>query len=209
MEKLLTCKSKWLDNYLKCFYNHYMEQPANTQSFKNDERSPTKVLLPFRCNIFQNCVRQCEICIQDNCINNTRVTPKLIHIPEWDLGPEDIMQVDLLSELPPSGGYEKIFGAYHVFSRYACAYPVSNPTAVNTANINLAIMTRHAYLPSIIITEKESILVSQGIHELAQKLRIYLKHAITKHSQTIKVLERAHATMKTSLKMASSEYRKQ
>ena len=31
----------------------------------------------------------------------------------------------------------------------------------------------------------------------------------TKHAQTIGVLERAHATIKTSLKMASGEYRKQ
>ena len=36
-----------------------------------------------------------------------------------------------------------------------------------------------------------------------------MKHATTKHAQTIGVLERAHATIKTSLKMASGEYRKQ
>ena len=38
---------------------------------------------------------------------------------------------------------------------------------------------------------------------------INLKHATTKHAQTIGVLERAHATIRTSLKMASGEYRKQ
>ena len=36
-----------------------------------------------------------------------------------------------------------------------------------------------------------------------------MKRATTKHAQTIGVLERAHATIKTSLKMASGEYRKQ
>ena len=36
-----------------------------------------------------------------------------------------------------------------------------------------------------------------------------MKHATTKHAQTIGVLERAHATIKTFLKMASGEYRKQ
>ena len=51
----------------------------------------------------RNWVRDCEICIQDKRINNTRITPELIHIPEWDLGPEDLMQIDLLPELPPSG----------------------------------------------------------------------------------------------------------
>ena len=69
-------------------------------------------------------------------------------------------------------------------------------------------MTRHAYLPTLIITDKGSVFVSQVIHEVAEMLGIKLKNA-TKYAQTIGVLERAHATIKTSLKMASGEYRKQ
>ena len=119
------------------------------------------------------------------------------------------MQIDLLPEIPPSGGYENIITAIDVFSRYAFAYPVSNPKAVNTAKVIIDIMTRHAYLPTLIITDKGSVFVSQVIHEVAEILGINLKHATTKHAQTIGVLERAHATIKTSLKMASGEYRKQ
>ena len=59
------------------------------------------------------------------------------------------MQIDLLPELPPSGGYENIITAIDVFSKYAFAYPVSNPTAVNTAKVIIDIMTRHAYLPTL------------------------------------------------------------
>ena len=70
-------------------------------------------------------------------------------------------------------------------------------------------MTRHAYLTTLLITDKGSVFVSQVIHEVAEKLGINLKHATTKHAQTIGVLERAHATIKTSLKMASGEYSKQ
>ena len=119
------------------------------------------------------------------------------------------MQIDLLPELPPSGGYENIITAIDVFPRYTFAYPVSNPTAVNTAKVIIDIMTRHAYLPTLIITDKGSVFVSQVIHEVAEILGINLKHATTEHAQTIGVLERAHATIKTSLKMASGEYRKQ
>ena len=119
------------------------------------------------------------------------------------------MQIDLLPELPPSGGYENIITAIDVFSRYVFAYPVSNPTAVNTAKVIIDIMTRHAYLLTLIITEKGSVFVPQVIHEVAEILGINLKHATTKHAQTIGVLERAHATIKTSLKMASGDYRKQ
>ena len=119
------------------------------------------------------------------------------------------MQINLLPELPPSGGYENIITAIDIFLKYAFAYPVSNPTAVNTAKVKIDTMTRHAYLPTLIITDKGSVFVSQVIHEVAETFCINLKHATTKHAQTIGVLERAHATIKTSFKMASGEYRKQ
>ena len=61
--------------------------------------------------------------------------PEFISIPEWGLGPEDIMQIDLLPDPPPGGGYGNIITAIDVFSRYAFAYPISNPTAVNTAKV--------------------------------------------------------------------------
>ena len=112
----------------------------------------------------RNWVRDCEIGIQDKRINNTRVTPELIHIPEWDLGQEDLMQIELLPELAPSGGYKNIITAKDLFSRYAFAYPVSNPTAVNTAKVIIDIMTRHGYLPTLIITDKQSVFVSQVVH---------------------------------------------
>ena len=168
-----------------------------------------KYYFPSIATYVRNWVRDCEICIQDKRINNTRITPELFHIPEWDLGPEDLMKIDFLPELPPSLGYENIITAIDVFSRYAFAYPVSNPTAVNTARVIIDIITRHAYLPTPIIIDKGSVFVSQVIHELAEILGRNLKHATTKHAQTIGVLERAHATIKTSLKMASGEYRKQ
>ena len=70
-------------------------------------------------------------------------------------------------------------------------------------------MTTHAYLPTFLITDKRSVFASHVIHEVAEILGMNLKHATTKHAETIGVLERAHATMKTSLKMASGENRKQ
>ena len=63
------------------------------------------------------------------------------------------MQIDLKPELPPSGGYETIITAIAVFSKNAFAYIVSDPTAVNTAKVVLNIMTRDAYLATLIITD--------------------------------------------------------
>ena len=170
---------------------------------------PQKYYFPSIATYVRNWVRDCEICIQDKRVNNKRITPEPIHIPEWDLGPEDLMQIDLLPELPPSGGYENIIIAIDVISRYAFAYPVCNTTAVNTAKVIIDILTRHAYLPTLIITDKGSVFVSQVIDEVAGIIGINLKHVTTKHAKTIGVLERAHATIKISLKMASGLYRKQ
>ena len=109
------------------------------------------------------------------------------------------MLIDLLPELPPSGGYENLITATNVFPKFAFAYPVSNPTAVNTAKKIIDIMTRHSYLSTLYITDKRSVFVSQIILGVAQMLSIYLKHATTTHAQTNEVLQRAHATIKTSL----------
>ena len=64
------------------------------------------------------------------------------------------MQLDILPELPPNGGYENIITAIDVFSRYAFADLVSNPTAVDTEKVNIDIKTRHAFLHTLIKTEK-------------------------------------------------------
>ena len=169
----------------------------------------TKILIPFNCNIRRNWVRDCEICTQDKRINTTRITAKLIHISEWDLGPEKLKKIDLLPVLQPNGVYENIITAKDVFPRYAFAYPVSNPTAVNTAKNIADMISRHAYLPRLIITDNGSVFVSQLIHEVAEILGRNLKHAITKHAQTFGVLERAHSIIQTSVNMASGEHRKQ
>ena len=103
-----------------------------------------KYYFPSIATYVRNWVRDCEMCIQAKRINNIRITPEIIHNPERDFGPKDLMRIDLLPELTPSGGYGNIIMAKDVFSRYAFAYPVSNPTAVNIAKVKIDIMTRHA-----------------------------------------------------------------
>ena len=53
------------------------------------------------------------------------------------------MQIDLLPELPPSGGYENIVTAMDVFSRYLFAYPTSNQDAKTIAKVLINIMTTY------------------------------------------------------------------
>ena len=140
---------------LQSLYGTVGKQPGISKIMQEIRQ---KYYFPSIATYVRNWVRDCEICFQDKRINNTRITPELIHIPEWDLGPEDIMQINLLPESPPNGRYENIITAIDFFSRYAFAYPVSNSTTVNTAKVIIDIMTRQAYLPTFIMTEKGSIL---------------------------------------------------
>ena len=70
-------------------------------------------------------------------------------------------------------------------------------------------MTKHAYLPTTLITDQGTAFTSKLIAENAQILCIQLKCATTKHPQTIGKLEHTHASLKTNLKMASGDYRRQ
>ena len=154
-------------------------------------------------------VEGCVTCAKDKRVPNNTITPELLNLPEWDLGPEDAMQIDLLPNLPISGGYQTVMTAIDVFSRNLFAYPLVEATASNTAKVLIYIMTKHSYLPTTIITDKGSAFTSKIIAEITQVLGITLKCATTKHPQTIGKLERTHASLKTNLKMASGEYRRQ
>ena len=164
--------------------------------------SRQKYYYPGIAKLVKKWVQGCEICIKDKRIPNSSITPELPNLPEWDLGPEDAMQIDLLPNLPPSGGYENIITAMDVFSRYLFAYPVTDASATNTEKVIIDIMTKHTYLPTTLITDK-------GTAENAQILGIQVKSATTKHPQTIGKLERTHASLKTNLKMTSGDYRRQ
>ena len=154
-------------------------------------------------------VEGCETCARDKRFPNITITPELLNRPEWDLGPEDGMQIDLLPNLPTSGGYQTVMTAIDVFSRYLFAYLLIEVTATNVAKVIIDIMTKHSYLPTTLITDKGSAFTSTIIAEITQVLGITLKCATTKHPQTIGKLDRTHASLKTNLKMASGEYRRQ
>ena len=119
------------------------------------------------------------------------------------------MQIDLLPNLPASGGHQTVMTAIDVFSRYLFAYPLIEATVTNVAKVIRDIMAKHYYLPTTLITDKSSAFTLTIIAEITQILGITLKCATTKHPQTIDKFERTHALLKTNLKMASGEYRRQ
>ena len=68
-------------------------------------------------------------------------------------------------------------------------------------------MTKHAYLPTTFISDKGTAFMSHVSKEVAGVLGITLKHATTKHAQTIGLLEQSHASIKQALKNETGERR--
>ena len=69
------------------------------------------------------------------------------------------------------------------------------------------ILCKHTYLPTTIITDLGTQFNAQVTHEVTAVLGVELKHATRKHAQTIGLLERTHASVKTQLKAATGEFR--
>ena len=72
----------------------------------------------------------------------------MINNTEHVLGPEDILEIDILPNLPNSAGYQNIVTMIDVFSRYLFAYPTQIVTAKTIGRCIVDVMTRHAYLPT-------------------------------------------------------------
>ena len=148
----------------------------------------------------------------EQCIRESRIDPSFTRLPlqnpnEHITAPEDAIQIDLVPELPPSGGYENIVTAMDVFSRYLVAYPTANQDAKTIAKVLINTMTKHAYLPTTLISDKGTAFTSHVIKEVAGVLGITLKHATTKHAQTIGLLEHSHVSIKKALKIETGERR--
>ena len=85
-----------------------------------------KYYFPKMAHLIREWVMSCEQCIRESRIDRSLTRPHLQNPNEHITAPEDATQIDLVPELPPSGGYENIVTAMNVFSRYLFAYPTSN-----------------------------------------------------------------------------------
>ena len=115
------------------------------------------------------------------------------------------MQNELVSDLLPSSGYQKIVTAMDVLSRYLFAYRTTEQDAKTIARGIINIMTKNTYLPTTIVPDKGPAFVSSVIKEVADTLGITLEHDTTMHAQMIDMLERTHASLEKALKIEADE----
>ena len=152
-------------------------------------------------------VLKCEDCIKYKGINNNQIRPKIINNTEHVLGPEDILEIGILPNLPSAARYQDIVTMIDVFSRCLLAYPTQNVKAKTIGRCLVDVMTRHAYLPTLILSDKISQFRSEVVAETTLILEIQISHASTKHARTIGILERTHVSIKTALKKSTGERR--
>ena len=133
-----------------------------------------KYYYPKMAQLIKEWVMSCEKCIRELRINPQLTRPPLRNPNGHMNAPEDAMQIDLVPGLPPSGGYEHLVTAMDVISRYLFAYPTSNQDATTIAKVIINIMTKHAYLPATLISEKGTTFTSHVIKEVAGVLGITL-----------------------------------
>ena len=150
-------------------------------------------------------VMSLEQCIRESRVEDKFTQPALQNPSEHVTAPEDAKQIDLFAELSPSGGYENVVTAMDVFSRYLIAHATSSQDAKTIAKININSMTKHAYLPTTIISVKGSVLMSPVIEKVTEVLGITIQQATPKHAQTIAMIKQTHASLKKTLKIETGE----
>ena len=154
-------------------------------------------------------VNNCQECIKAKPAKPNTLIPPLEPIYDPCNGPEDVLEIDLVGELPLSNGYSHILTACDYFSRYLFAIPIRKPDTKSVVDALLDNFTNHAYVPKHIITDKGSVFTSQVITEPMNKAGIKVSHATIKHAQTIGMVERSHQRLKQILEINISVDRPQ
>ena len=193
-----------VEEILRSLHGEFGKHPG---IFKTIIAYREKYYFPTIAQLIREWVMSCEQCIRESRIDRSLTRPPLQNTNAHFTAPEDAMQIDLVPQLPASGGYENIVTGMDMFSRYLFAYPTSNQDAQLIAKVLINIMTRHAYLPTRLISDKGTAFMSHVIKEVAGVLGNTLKHASTKHAQTIGLPERSHASIKQALKNDTGERR--
>ena len=168
---------------------------------KSNKFIPRKIRTSKQAKLIRKWVVSCEQGIRESRIDRSFTRPFVQNHNEHITAAEDV----LVPELTPSGVYEII--VTDIFSIFSFAYPVSNQDATTFAKIISNFLPQHAYLQSTTILDRRPACLSHVIKEVADVLGTILKHATTKHTQAVGMLERSHTSIKETLKTETGERR--
>ena len=126
---------------LKAIHGQMRKHPGITKMI---QECRSKYYYPGLAKRIKQWVKQCEDCIKYKRNHNSQFPLKMINNTEHVLGQEDILEIDILPNLPNSAGYQNIVTSIDVISHYLFAYPTQNATAKAIGRCIVDVMTRHA-----------------------------------------------------------------
>ena len=93
-----------LDEFHQALHGHNSNHPGITKMIQEARQ---KYYYPCIAKYIKQWLSNCQVCIQTKRITNDLLRTELLKCQEWDLGADDILQMDIL----PSGGYDHIITA--------------------------------------------------------------------------------------------------
>ena len=117
----------------------------------------------------------------------------------------EVLYLDYIFLNKTKNGFQYALTIIDSFTRYVSVYPSRNNRACDTARFLYDYVTRFGRIPSVISTDRGSHFVGHVMQEFCQHMGI--KHNIhcAYRPQSTGILERAHRTLKASLKLVAKE----
>ena len=150
-------------------------------------------------------LNNCLTCLQAKSRKYETLTMPLSPVTSNTSLHADMLQSDIVGQLPKSGGYSYILTGMDVFSKYMFAQPLSSISADTVCKFLMQWLTRHSYIPLVIVTDQGSQFISRMLEELSTLLEFKFEHATFKHAQTIGALERSHGPLKRYLRIYENQ----
>ena len=107
-----------LDEVLRSLHGEFGKHPGNTKTIIAYRE---KYYFPKKVELTRQWVMSCEQCIRESRVDRSFTRLPLQNPNEHITPPDHAMQIDLVPEIPPSGGYENTVTIMDVFSRYLFA----------------------------------------------------------------------------------------
>ena len=150
-------------------------------------------------------INNCLTCLQAKSPKHETLTMPLSPVSSNTSLPADMLQIDIVGQLPKSGGYSYILTGMDVFSKYMFAQPLPSISADRVCKFLMQWFMRHSYIPLVILTDQGSQFTSRMLEELSTLLEFKIEHATVKHAQTIGALERSHGPLKRYLRIYENQ----
>ena len=152
-----------LNEVLRSLHGEFVKHPGITETIIAYRK---KYYYPNMAQLIEGWDLSCEQRIKESIIDENLNRIPLRNPNEHITAPEDAMQIDLVPELPPSGGFENFVTAMDVFSLFSFAYPTSNQDAKTIPKGIINIMSKHAYSPTTFISDNGTAFRSHVIKEV-------------------------------------------